>query len=113
MGFTMLFDPGPLIGMNAGYTVSDALFIAREEGIFTLLSKGAKTLGEIVEELGSEKADVGERVLRMVVALGLLKCKEGLYSNTPLSELFLVKGNPFCQNEPFDFRVMGCPAAGI
>ncbi len=40
MSFTLLFDPRPLIEVNAGYTVSDALFIAQEEGIFTFLSEG-------------------------------------------------------------------------
>ena len=100
MSFAMLFDPRPVIEANAGYTVSDALFIAHEEGLFALLSKGPKTREEVVKELGSEKVDVVERVLKIMVALGLLKCKEGLYSNTPLTELFLVEGSLFHQHEP-------------
>ncbi|MFH1006100.1 MAG: methyltransferase dimerization domain-containing protein [Candidatus Latescibacterota bacterium] len=113
MSFTMLFDPRPVVKTNAGYTVSDALFIAQEERIFTLLSRGAKTLDAVAEELGREKADVVERVLRMMVALGLLRCRKGLYSNTPLSEIFLREESLFYQDKPFEFCVMGCPLAGM
>lgn len=86
-GFQYLDD------LASGYWISEVLFTAVEERLFTLLEPAGKTLEEIAEELQWE-AKALKRYLDTLCVLGLLNCYEGLYSNSGLSAQYLVEGKP-------------------
>lgn len=84
---------GYLMELATGHYRSKVLFVATNLKIFTLLSKNSMTLDEITDELNIETRPAS-MLLNACVALKLLEKKDGLYSNSPTAELYLVEGNP-------------------
>lgn len=91
---------GYLLGLASSYCRSKVLFVATDFGIYSVLSRSEKDIKEIAKELQLEPRPL-EMLLNACVSLGLLKKKDGLYSNSPTSELFLVKGKPMYVGEAF------------
>jgi SAM-dependent methyltransferase len=79
--------------MSLAFQQAGVLWAGIELELFTHISQGATGLGEIAHALGA-KPDATERLLSACVALGLLDCKDGRYSNPPDVERYLVKGKP-------------------
>lgn len=96
MPFSEILDwlrhpPIRLFYMATGFWVSEALFVATELEVFTLLEARPLTPEEFCEAL---KLDLrpSRALLSSLVGLGLLRFKRGRYSNTPLASKWLVKG---------------------
>ncbi|WP_256413766.1 acetylserotonin O-methyltransferase [Saccharopolyspora sp. ASAGF58] len=80
--------------LSTGYWASKTLAAAHELGIFSYLSEvGACTMEMIAKHFSLHRRPA-EILLTACVAIGLLEKTEALYSNTPLSEEFLVRGKP-------------------
>jgi len=75
------------------YGQSAALMAAVEVGVFTAISKGAGTYGEVAAALDIHPTNA-ERLMVMLCAAGLLEKAEGRHTNAPDVERFLVKGKP-------------------
>jgi len=84
---------GYLLELATGHYKSKVLFVATNLKIFTILSKQAKTLIEIAEELNI-KMRPASMLLNACVALGLLEKKDGAYSNSRTADVYLVEGKP-------------------
>lgn len=85
-----------LMEMAWAFRASRVLMIAHKLDIFTMLSKGSHTAGEISNKCRCD-ADMTDRLLIACCALGLLTCKNGLYENTELASKYLVRESPFYQ----------------
>lgn len=72
---------------------SRILFTSLELGIFTIIGNEARTVRSIAEEAQCNERAL-EKILNALVNLGLIKFKDGFYSNTPESLLFLSKESP-------------------
>ncbi len=83
--------PIRLFYMATGFWVSQALFVATELELFTLLEARPLSAEEAAEAL---KLDLrpSRALLSSLVGLGLLRLKRGRYSNAPLASEWLVKG---------------------
>lgn len=86
-------DPGPLLEMLTGYQASTILMASNELGIFDELSKRALSAPELASRLGAPARST-EMLLNACVAVGLLRKTGKAFENTPLSEAFLVRGEP-------------------
>ena len=84
-------DTVRLQGLAQAYGQSAALMSAVELGLFTAVSEGAGTLGEIAGALDIHPVNAN-RLVTMCVALGLLEPGDGRFVNAPDVERFLVKG---------------------
>ena len=86
-------DPTPILQLVTAYWGSMTLFTANDVGVFTALSRGARTAAELAKDLRVE-----ERPLRLLLqgaaGLGFLTCQDGRFANTPLAETYLVEGRP-------------------
>src|SRR2546422_9891472 len=80
-----------LFYMATGYWVSQALFVAADLGVFTLLESRPHSAKEFCESLNLDLRP-GQAVLSALVALGLLRLRQGRYSNSRLASGWLVKG---------------------
>ncbi len=68
--------------MSLAYQQAGVLWAGIELELFTRISQGATTLGEIANAVGA-KPEAIERLLAACVALELLEKKDGAYSNPP------------------------------
>ena len=82
--------------MASSYQQSQILFTAVNYDIFTILSGESKTAEQVASEIEADFR-ITEKLLNALVALQLLTKVSEKYSNTALSETFLVKGTPFYQ----------------
>ncbi len=82
-----------LFYMATGYWVSQALFVAADLGVFTLLESRPLSAKEFCESLHLDLRP-GQALLSALVALGLLRLRQGRYSNSRLASRWLVKGKP-------------------
>ncbi len=82
-----------LIEMCDGFLISKTLFAAVKFNIFTVLSNSEKSAAEISSAIDVPERTL-ERLLDVCVSMKLLNKKEGKYSNTELSEQYLVEGKP-------------------
>jgi predicted O-methyltransferase YrrM len=87
-----LNGPEQIIEMASGYQKSRIILTAFELDIFTAIGDGSLTSEAIAERINA-KAGSTERLLNALCALGFLDKKEGCYSNTEASSLYLVKGS--------------------
>ncbi len=71
----------------------NVLFAASRLRVFTLLATKAMTTAELVEILGAEP-QLLTAVLDACAAMGLLHRTNGLYTNSHLSDAYLVEGRP-------------------
>jgi len=72
---------------------SFALLAGIQLGVFTALNQEAATVNGVAERLGV-RADKLEVLLYALVPTGLLLVENGLFSNSPEAEQFLVEGRP-------------------
>jgi len=72
---------------------SRILFTSLELSIFTIIGNEARTLRSIAQESNCNERAL-EKILNALVNMGLLNFKNGFYSNTPDSLIFLSKESP-------------------
>jgi 3-hydroxy-5-methyl-1-naphthoate 3-O-methyltransferase len=88
-------SPVPLMALSSGFWAFKTLAAAHELDLFSRLAGGAgTTAAELAQELGLSPRPA-EMLLTGCAALGLLEKADGRYRNTPLSEAYLVRGNPY------------------
>jgi hypothetical protein len=84
-----------LMELSTGFWAFKTLAAAHELDLFSHLAGGAGiTVAELAEALGLHLRPA-EMLLTGCAALGLLEKTDGRYRNTPLSEAYLVRGNPY------------------
>lgn len=79
--------------MGVAFQASRVLLTAVELELFTVLHDERRTSHEVAESLGADPRATN-RLMNALVALGLLKKRDGSFSNTPHGAQFLVKGKP-------------------
>lgn len=72
---------------------SAALMSGVELGLFTAISKGAKTIPEIASAISIEPINA-ERLVTALVAMTLIENEDNAFKNAPDVERFLVEGSP-------------------
>lgn len=85
--------PGRIMHIGLGFWSSKALLSAVEMGVFTELAKGPEDLETLRGRLGLHKRAALD-FFDALTALGFLRRENGIYSNTPESDLFLDKHKP-------------------
>jgi hypothetical protein len=86
-------DASALHALGLGFMAARTLHVALEFCLFTHLSGNACSLPQIAQALGlAERA--AARLLHACVALGLVRLADGIFSNVPLVEKYLVHGRP-------------------
>ncbi|MFK4428159.1 MULTISPECIES: methyltransferase [Bacillus] len=83
-----------LLNIATGFWASKALASAVELEIFNIMPKQGINIKEVTKELEIQIRPA-EMLLTACTALGLLTKKGELYYNSPLSNKFLVKGEPY------------------
>jgi len=86
-------DPSLIMRLALAYRSSMVLFAAVELGVFTAITDGARTAGDLAASCGG-KPEPMRVLLDSCVAEGLLTCEGLTYSNTPAGDAFLVEGRP-------------------
>lgn len=84
-------SPGPIMGVVAGYWQARILLTAVESDVFTELSASPATAEELGKRLGLTMPATGDFLVGLV-HLGLLEVTDGMFTNTAVSERFLVRG---------------------
>jgi precorrin-6B methylase 2 len=85
--------PDAILQLGLGFWGSKALLSAVELGLFTALAEGPADLAGLSKRLGLHHRGAGD-FLDALVALKMLDRNDGLYSNTPASDLFLDRAKP-------------------
>ena len=87
--------PGPehILQIGMGFWASKTLLSAVEMEVFTELAKHPEDLEELTGRLGLHPRSAQD-FLDALVALGLLERHDGVYSNSPSTDLFLDKHKP-------------------
>lgn len=88
-----VLTPVPLMQIVTGFWASKTLAAAVDLDLFSRLSGQGTTVQELSQQLSLHPRPA-EMLLSACAALGLLEKREGRYSNSPLSEEFLVRGKP-------------------
>ena len=78
---------------NLSFVTAKALHTAVDLDIFTILSKQSQMAKQLANNLQTDSAAL-DKLLRVLVMLGLLKKNHQYYDNSPTAEMFLVKGKP-------------------
>ncbi len=88
-----MFASNSLVELALSFQKSRILLTACELRVFTVLGKGKKLSMEVARAIGaSERAT--DRLLNALCAMGLLKKRGILFSNTPTSSKFLGEDSP-------------------
>ncbi len=86
-------SPAGIMQLGLGFMASKTLLTAVEIGLFTELAKGPLDAATISQRLGiHQRAQLD--FLDTLVALQMLDRQNGIYSNTPESDLFLDRAKP-------------------
>jgi hypothetical protein len=86
--------PDQIMQLGLGFWASKTLLSAVELGLFTELAKGAMAADAIRERLNLHTRSVRD-FLDALVSLGMLeRDADGLYANTPQSDMFLDRAKP-------------------
>ncbi len=85
--------PEHIMQIGLGFWASKTLLSAVEMSVFTELAQHPENLEAVQSRLGLHPRSARD-FLDALVALGLLQRKDGIYSNTPASDLFLDKKKP-------------------
>ncbi len=80
---------------------SYALLAGIQLGVFTALKQGAATAADIAKGLGVHAGKL-EVLLYALVPTGLLSAENGLFSNSPEADQFLVTGRPGYLGEGYE-----------
>ena len=94
-------DPERIMALGMGFLGSKVLLSAVELGVFSELAKEPLSLSELANRLGLH-ARGSRDFLDALVALGMLRRQDGMYSNTPDTDVFLDKAKPSYIGEIFD-----------
>jgi O-methyltransferase domain/Dimerisation domain len=86
-------SPEHILQVGLGFWASKTLLSAVEMEVFTELAKHPKDLEELRGRLGLHPRSARD-FLDGLVALGFLERHEGIYSNTPATDMFLDKKKP-------------------
>jgi hypothetical protein len=86
-------SPEHILQTGLGFWASKTLLSAVEMEVFTELAKHSEGLEELTGRLGLHPRSARD-FLDALVALGFLERKDGFYSNTPSTDLFLDKRKP-------------------
>ena len=86
-------DAGALHALGLGFMAAKTLSAALEFRLFTHLAEKTSTLTQIAHALGLAERAAG-RLLYACAALGLLEASEQGFRNTPVTERYLVEGQP-------------------
>ena len=86
-------DVDYLFQLSCGYWKSHILFTAVEFDIFTLIGKGRLTAKEISQSIHTDERAT-EMILNALVSLELLTKQGNYFSNSHISNLYMVKGKP-------------------
>ena len=107
-----VFSPSEknIFQMMTGFFTSKLLAVGVELDLFTWLSTQARTFTEIQDHF-----QFAERPCRIfldtLVSVNLLNCEHGVYRNTSLAEMLLVRGRPDFQGphvQLFDHLYLAC-----
>lgn len=87
--------PSPRIIMEIAmaFQRSRPLLTAFELGLFTALNEEARTSREVADSLGTDPRAT-DRLMNVLVALGLLEKRDGVFTNTAVASSCLVRGKP-------------------
>jgi len=85
--------PEHILQLGLGFWASKILLSAVEMSVFTELARGPEDLQNLQARLGLHARSARD-FLDALVALGLLERRDGLYSNTPATDLFLDRRKP-------------------
>jgi len=85
--------PEELFKLATGFWASKTFLSAVELGVFTELAKGDADLESLRGRLGLHERSARD-FLDALVALGMLDRKDGIYRNTPETEMFLDRAKP-------------------
>ena len=85
--------PEGLFKLATGFWASKTFLSAVELGVFTELAKGDADLESLRGRLGLHERSARD-FLDALVALGMLDRKDGIYRNTPETEMFLDRAKP-------------------
>ena len=87
---TPLTEADEISDIAFGFMGSKALFAALKFGVFTKLSEGPGTAGDLAgDEIHPDRM---ETLLTALAGLGLVTVEDGRFSNSPAAEAFLVRG---------------------
>ena len=86
-------SPDRIMQVGFGFWASKTLLSAIELGLFTELAQHPEAGGTLEQRLGLHPRSAPD-FLDALVSLGFLERREGIYSNTPETDLFLDKGKP-------------------
>lgn len=85
--------PEKIMQIGMGFWASKTLLSAVELGVFTELAKNPKPLNALIKTFGLHERSARD-FFDALVALGMLDRKDGVYSNTPETAIFLDKDKP-------------------
>ena len=86
-------NPEHILQVGLGFWASKTLLSAIEMEVFTELARHPEDLDSLRERLGLHERGARD-FLDALVALGFVQRRDGVYSNTPSTELFLDKRKP-------------------
>jgi hypothetical protein len=86
-------NPDAIIRLGMGFWASKTLLSAVELGVFTLLSAGPLSAEEIAAKLSLHERSIRD-FLDALVALDMLQRKDGCYTNTAATDLYLDRSKP-------------------
>jgi len=86
-------SPDDLMRTIMTFRQSRVILSAFELGLFSALNSEGKTSAEVARRLGTNPRGT-DRLMNALSALGLLRKKGHLFSNTPFSAQYLIKGKP-------------------
>ena len=82
-----------LHALGLGFMAARTLHVALELRLFTHLAARAQPLVQVAQTLGLAERAAG-RLLHACAALGLVQATGGMFRNTPLTQKYLVEGQP-------------------
>ncbi|MDP9181804.1 MAG: acetylserotonin O-methyltransferase [Actinomycetota bacterium] len=85
--------PEPVLQLGLAFWGSKALLTAVELGLFTSLAKGPRSAKDLMGELTLQPRGTVD-FLDVLVALGMLSRTDDVYSNTPVTDLYLDRDKP-------------------
>jgi hypothetical protein len=85
--------PEHILQVGLGFWASKTLLSAVEMGLFTELAEHPGELGQVGRRLGLHDRSAAD-FLDALVALGFLEREDGVYRNTPATDLFLDRSKP-------------------
>src|SRR5437773_1126063 len=86
-------DPDAILQLGFGFWASKTLLSAVELGVFTELARAPRDAETLRGTLGLDARSALD-FLDALVALGMLERTDGIYRNTPATELFLDREKP-------------------